>query len=568
MINDLQDLFAEALHDLGGDDPLLHGIFTPWSERGAVKRGVTAQFLENAAEYHERYANVEYFRGLIDNALATVKPTIEPKVILDIGSGSGNSVIPLLDRFNEALVVAIDISPQLLAILRDHLSARPAYRDRFALVCMDASKDPYRKGRFDLAVGAAILHHIIEPERVIRACERALRPGAAAIFFEPFEMGHALLSLAYREILAEADRRQDESPGIAMLRRFDVDYAKRGRSKTDPVFDQLDDKWMFSRSFFESFANRGCWAECRVYPIHGHASPLTHQTEVHLGLMGADPSVLSPWAWTTLSRYESAFSERARRDFTFEGAVVMRTSDNERIEEVNGSGWWWNPAESGRGFFVERQNGLACVTCFGYDDEGNPTWHAADPAPFASEREITGCLRPLHFPLKPPQLQQRIDDASSLPSKEAEGVSFSMQVEGPRKAQLDWVGAASVALEPQHSDNPGLAGIGQNSLVGWWIEDHARPSWAVVVECTGNRVVAALLSQSDWCLAVAVPVAERCYMGEWSRFHGGQTITGPYRPPSSSQIVGKAVLEWTDTHCLVVKLTNGRHCAFTRLGFG
>ena len=215
MTVDLQSLFAEPLVDLGEDDASLRGIFTPRSERGAEKRGVTDQFLENAADYHARYANVDHFRMLISNALATLKPPITPRTILDIGSGSGNSVIPLLDRFPDAFVVATDISPQLLAILRDHLAARPEYHGRFALVCMDASNDRYRVGAFDLAVGAAILHHVIEPMRVVSACGRALGAGGAAIFFEPFEMGHAVLSLVYRDIIAEADRKRS---GVARHR--------------------------------------------------------------------------------------------------------------------------------------------------------------------------------------------------------------------------------------------------------------------------------------------------------------------------------------------------------------
>lgn len=466
------------------------------------------------------------------------------------------------------MVIATDISPQLLAILRDHLNAHPAYRDRFALVCMDASNDRYRKGKFDLAVGAAILHHIIEPERVIRACESALRPGGTAIFFEPFEIGHLLLRFAYREIIAQAEKRRDDSAGIAMLRVLYADYAKRGRDTDDPIFAQLDDKWMFSRGFFESFRHQGHWRECRVYPIHDHAQPLTRQTQVHLALMGAEPSALSAWAWRTLRDFESAFSEHARREFIFEGAIVMRMAENERIEGRGGSGWWWNPAESGRGLFLEWQNGLACIASFEYDDNGNPSWHAADRASFCQQHEIIGCLKPLQLPRGSMPIAQRGGDGSSLSSTEPDGIFFSLQFESSCKAQLNWVGAASVALQTQHPENPGLADVGRSALIGWWIEDHHRPSCAVVVERAGDRVVAGLLMETEWCMAVATPIAERCYMGEWLRFRGGQTLGGPYRPPSAAQIIGDAVLEWTDTHCLVVKLPNGRRCALTRLVFG
>ncbi|TMH04634.1 MAG: class I SAM-dependent methyltransferase, partial [Betaproteobacteria bacterium] len=107
----------------------------------------------------------------------------DPSLIIDIGSGSGNSVIPLADLFPDANIVATDISPQLLAILRDFLSKRDDAKNseggegRFALVCVDAAEANYLPGVADLAVGAAILHHILEPAKVLASCHRALKPG-------------------------------------------------------------------------------------------------------------------------------------------------------------------------------------------------------------------------------------------------------------------------------------------------------------------------------------------------------------------------------------------------------
>ena len=39
------------------------------------------------------------------------------------------------------------------------------------------------------------------------------------------------------------------------------------------------------------------------------------------------------------------------------------------------SGWWWNPQESGRGFFMEWQNGTIDLAGYMYDDQGNPVWY-------------------------------------------------------------------------------------------------------------------------------------------------------------------------------------------------
>ena len=128
--------FTVPLRDLGDEVPAWRGLLAPMGSPGTASAGVTSQFLDHAADYDHRYANVAYFRIVLDGAFARLERPPAPRAILDIGSGSGNSVIPLLDRFPDAFVVATDISAPLLAILRDHLAAEPRYRGRYALVAV------------------------------------------------------------------------------------------------------------------------------------------------------------------------------------------------------------------------------------------------------------------------------------------------------------------------------------------------------------------------------------------------------------------------------------------------
>jgi hypothetical protein len=43
---------------------------------------------------------------------------------------------------------------------------------------------------------------------------------------------------------------------------------------------------------------------------------------------------------------------------------------------IGESGWWWNSAESGRGFSIEVQGRQLFMVGFMYDDAGNPVWYA------------------------------------------------------------------------------------------------------------------------------------------------------------------------------------------------
>lgn len=322
---DLASVFAEPLVDLGSDTPAFAGVHAPRSRLGAAKVGVTSQFLENAEAYHRAYFDTGYWNFLIGNALAAAGIEAAPRRIIDIGSGSGNSVIPLADRFPDAEIVATDISPQLLAILRDFLRKRPDGDRRFGLVCVDAMEARYRPEIADLAVGAAILHHILEPERVLAACFQALAPGGWAIFFEPFEAGNALLKFSYRRIVAQATPEEQGTPGIGFLERMLEDYKRRERPRSDPVYRDLDDKWMFTRTYFDRLRAEQGWDKLVSYALNVSPTGLRDQATVHLRLgAGLTTDALPAWAWSILDEADASLSQDLRGELAQEAAVLLR----------------------------------------------------------------------------------------------------------------------------------------------------------------------------------------------------------------------------------------------------
>ena len=322
---DVASVFAEPLVDLGTQTPAFAGIYAPQSSIGATKVGVTSQFLENAEQYHRAYFDTEYWNFLLGNALEAAGEPSAPTRIIDIGSGSGNSVIPLANRFPDAEIIATDISPQLLAILRDFLRQRPDSDRRFGLVCVDAMAAQYQPEVAELAVGAAILHHILEPERVLASCLRALAPGGWAIFFEPFEAGNALLKFTYRRILSQASAAERAMPGMQFLERMAEDYRRRERPRSDPIYRELDDKWMFTRTFFDRARTEQGWSELITYALNVSPTGLRDQATVHLRLgSGLKPDALPEWAWSIIDETDASISDDLRKELAQEGAVLMR----------------------------------------------------------------------------------------------------------------------------------------------------------------------------------------------------------------------------------------------------
>ncbi len=346
--------FRIPLVDMGTvGRPDMAGIYMPEPEIGKAPIGLTEQFLEDADVYHRKYTSTAYFKLLISDAMNRIGFRAERPAILDVGSGSGNSVFPCLELFPDCRVVATDLSPNLLRILLDHVDRDGSFAGRVVPVCMDATRDYYAEGGFDLVVGAAILHHLIDPGAAIAAVSPALKPGGHAVFFEPFENGNAILRIAYAEILARAGPTEGDAPirrrtwrerfhigapppapraddladDVRQLLRAMVDDLGRrsGSDKSAPLFQVIDDKWLFTRSYIEERARAAGFDEVLIYPIHDVERPYSRQTEVNLSLgLGASPERLPPWAWEILDYYDRAFSLELKRDLFIEACIILR----------------------------------------------------------------------------------------------------------------------------------------------------------------------------------------------------------------------------------------------------
>jgi hypothetical protein len=57
--------------------------------------------------------------------------------------------------------------------------------------------------------------------------------------------------------------------------------------------------------------------------------------------------------------------------------IVPGGSSTPQPETNPQAGWWWNPAESGRGFAIEVQNGQMFIASYMYDNTGKPIWYSA-----------------------------------------------------------------------------------------------------------------------------------------------------------------------------------------------
>jgi SAM-dependent methyltransferase len=322
-----QAYFREPLLDLGNcDAPAFRGVLTPASEIGRERKGVNAVFLENAEAYYAKYQGFAYWRTLLLQTLERIDVS-RADLVVEYGCGFGNATLPMLDILPSAKIIASDISPNLLAILHGLLESR-GLQDRCVAVAMDAQKPLIREGGADLVFGAAILHHLAEPDKFIRTALEVVKPGGAVFFFEPLEGGLAILRLICEEVLREA-KRQSYVGRWTQAMRLTNDFANDlrpqiFRSATSGWCDR-DDKWAFPRSVLDRMARENN-AELQIYGLHDNVGQFrrhfSYMLETYGGMRASD---YPAWAWEIFDHYDKdAFSPEMLLDLALEGCIIFR----------------------------------------------------------------------------------------------------------------------------------------------------------------------------------------------------------------------------------------------------
>jgi SAM-dependent methyltransferase len=131
---------------------------------------------------------------------------IRGKTVLDLGCGSGESMVPLAKR--GARVIGIDISPELIRLARQRLSD-------YGLAATLQEGSAYATGladeSVDIVFSMALLHHLDLPT-ARNEIQRVLRPGGSFILREPIRFSPIMNSLRRLFPSPKADISEYEHP--------------------------------------------------------------------------------------------------------------------------------------------------------------------------------------------------------------------------------------------------------------------------------------------------------------------------------------------------------------------
>ena len=116
-------------------------------------------FNEKSENYDERHIEL----GLMDyKTKITEVLNDNTSYILDLGVGTGLELIPFFERFPNAKVMAIDITENMLDILKTR-----EFSNNIEMICEDFFKVDFGQEKFDAVISSAALHHFSKEEKEI-----------------------------------------------------------------------------------------------------------------------------------------------------------------------------------------------------------------------------------------------------------------------------------------------------------------------------------------------------------------------------------------------------------------
>jgi ubiquinone/menaquinone biosynthesis C-methylase UbiE len=142
-----------------------------------------------------------------------------PRRILDLGSGTGAGAFALLERFDQADVIAVDVSAEMLRRLSSKARVLGvAGRIRTVQADLDTARPAI--DAVDLVWASSSLHHMADPDRVLAGVFGTLRPGGLLVVAEmvsfprflPDDLGLGRPGLEARCHAALAERQAGELP--------------------------------------------------------------------------------------------------------------------------------------------------------------------------------------------------------------------------------------------------------------------------------------------------------------------------------------------------------------------
>lgn len=130
---------------------------------------LVAQAFSRAAQ---TYDSVAWLQREVASRLLQQLPAMQPRVVLDLGSGTGYASAALRGRYPQAQLISLDLAEGMLAFSRQRGAL-----SRHHHLCADAEQLPLADGSVDLIFSSLAIQWCQRPRQLFAELARVLRPG-------------------------------------------------------------------------------------------------------------------------------------------------------------------------------------------------------------------------------------------------------------------------------------------------------------------------------------------------------------------------------------------------------
>ena len=223
------------------------------------------------------------------------------------------------------------------------------------------------------------------------------------------------------------------------------------------------------------------------------------------------------------------------------------------------TGWWWNPAEDGRGFSVEKRGPNLFFASFLYDASGRSTWYVSSGLASLEGSLYVGDL------LAASGGQTLGGSYPGFPTLTKAG-TVTMTFNSATNGTLIWPGG-TVPMQrlPFVPNGLSLTPMANGIESGWWWNE-SEAGRGFFMEFQGDSLDVAGYMYDDqgnpvWYLTVAQMAGptKQSFSSSWWSFANGQTLTGAWKPNTrTSDHVAPVTITFSGADTAVMTLPNGR----------
>ena len=225
----------------------------------------------------------------------------------------------------------------------------------------------------------------------------------------------------------------------------------------------------------------------------------------------------------------------------FSCAIFLLCAASAGAQALPESGWWWDPNQSGIGFFIDRQGtGIFMVNML-YDSRGQASWNLASGImqgnTFTAPLNVYCCGETLTGPY---QANRQNGSQGTV----------SITWSDPRHGVMTWPGGTfniqRLSFTASATPAPPQAGAPQTGL--WW--DAGESGVGYAMEFQGNAAfIVAFVYNSDstpiWYLFDGVMQSPSLLQAQWTQYCCGETVNGPYQPNQAAGTAGNFSMQFS-----------------------